>query len=92
VIVLRTLRAVVAIAKAHAAVFFPRMFNADHARIVFGGPVSAVLVPRVLAPAIVYDDFVLGRGLVISQARISGLCHSAELRSHSPSLKIRDGL
>ena len=40
------------------------MIHAAHAGRVFGGPVAAVLVARLLAPAVVHGHFILHRGFV----------------------------
>ena len=53
VVILKPLGAVVAVAEAHAAAFFPGMVEAAHARRVLRGPVAAVLVARIAAPAVI---------------------------------------
>jgi hypothetical protein len=51
--VLEALGAVVAVGEPHAAALLPGMVAGAHARRVLGRPVAAVLVARVLAPAVV---------------------------------------
>ena len=64
VVVLQALGAVVAVGEAHAAALLPRVGVAAHAGRVLGGPVAAVLVARVLAPAVVDHHLVLHLRLV----------------------------
>ena len=63
-VVVDPLGAVVAVGVAHAAALLPGMGGVLQAGGVFGGPVAAVLVPAVLAPAVVDDDLVLAGRLV----------------------------
>ena len=51
-----------------------------------------MLMARLFAPTVVYHDFVFHGDSLKSQASSSGLCHSLEGISHSPSLKMMDGL
>ena len=92
VVVLEPLGAVVAVAEAHAAALFPGMVDAAHAGRVLGGPVAAVLVARVRAPAVVDDHIVFDRRLVEQPRQKLRACQSAEGSSHSPSLKMIEGL
>src|SRR5512143_2114598 len=60
--------AVKTIGETHAPALLPGMIHAAHSWSVLGGPVASMFVARVLAPAIVDDNFVL-YGRFVEQPR-----------------------
>src|SRR5580704_1069754 len=79
---LHALGPVVAVAEAHPAAFFPGMRGFGHTGSVFGGPITAVLVPRLASPAIVYHDLLLHRRLIVEPCQ--QLRATPFVRSHLP--------
>src|ERR1700692_4190600 len=79
---LDTFRPIVAVAEAHAAALFPRVSGFGHTWRVLRCPIDAVLVARVTAPAIVNDDLIFYRRLVVKPSQQFGA--APLIRGHLP--------